>query len=224
VGRPSSIDASRPSAQPEKRLDAPTFEARPGRTPTPATERPTSPRPDVIATPPRVAAAPSRQPEVEQVRARMTTARQQAERAAAGFFVPKLLAAAQTKEQEAGAALGRSDFAAAIRLFGEAQSEYQAATVEAKRETEKEWERAPLRAAVEQARAKTTARRAEAISAEADRLAGDLFTAAQAKHAEADDLAKRQSLAASARAYDEATERYREAAETGRATAPGRAR
>jgi hypothetical protein len=51
-----------------------------------------------------------------------------------------------------------------------------------------------------------------------------VFTAAQAKHVEADGLATRQNFAAAARTYEEAAGRYAEAASAGRAAAPGRAR
>jgi predicted Ser/Thr protein kinase len=183
--------------------------------PAPVTAPPLAKR-EVAEASPRVAAVPPRPSEMEQARARALTARREAERVAAAFYAPKLFAAAQAKEQEGGAALGRSDAAAAIRLLGEAQSEYQAAALEAKRETEKEWQLAPLKASVEQARARTRTRREEAIAAEADRLAKDLFAVAQTKHVEADGLAARQSFAAAARAYDEATERYAEAAAAGR--------
>jgi len=174
-------------------------------------------RRDAAEAPPRLAATQPRQSEVEQARARTMTARREAERVAAAFYASKLFAAAQAKEEEGGAALGRSDVAAAIKLLAEAQSQYQAAAVEAKRETDREWQLAPLKASVEQARAKARTRREEAIAAEADRLAKDIFAAAQAKHVEADGLAARQSFAAAARAYEEATERYAEASAAGRA-------
>jgi len=178
---------------------------------------PAPPRRDAAEAPPRVAATQPRQSGVEQARARAMIARREAERVAAAFYASKLFAAAQVKEEEGGAALGRADVAAAIKLLAEAQSQYEAAAVEAKRETDREWQLAPLKASVEQARAKARTRHEEAIAAEADRLAKDIFTAAQAKHVEADGLAARQSFAAAARAYDEATERYAEATAAGRA-------
>ena len=55
-------------------------------------------------------------------------------------------------------------------------------------------------------------RREQAVKAEADRLAKDLFDAAQAKQAEADGLASRQNFAAATPAYQDAAERYMEAA------------
>ena len=194
---------------------------------TPAPELP-APRPartvaapppgrNVAEAPARVATTQLRPSEIEQARARTLTARREAERVAATFYASKLFAAAQASEQEAGAALGRSDAASAIKLLAEAQSQYQSAAAEARRETEREWQLAPLKASVEQARAKTRTRREEAIAADAERLAKDIFAAAQAKHVEADGLAARQSFAAAARAYGEATERYEEAAAAGRA-------
>ena len=193
---------------------APPREAAPSRQP-----RPSAPSPakrEVPDAQERVAVAQPRQPEVEQARARMMTARREAERAAATFYAPKLFAAARGKEEEGTQALGRSDLGAALRLLGEARSEYQAAAVEAKRETEKEWQLAPLKASVEQARARTRARRDEALAAEGDRLAKELFAAAQAKHVEADGLAARQNFAAAARTYEEAAEQYAQAAAAGR--------
>jgi hypothetical protein len=194
---------------------APQREAAPSREPRPSAAPP--PKREVPDARERVAVAQPRRPELEQARARMMTARRDAERAAASFYAPRLFASAQGKEQEGTLALGQSDFGLALRLLGEAQSEYQAAAVEAKRETEKEWQLAPLKASVEQARARTRARRDEALAAEGDRLAKDLFAAAQAKHVEADGFATRQNFAAAARTYEEAAEQYAQAATAGRA-------
>jgi len=206
-------EPSRPPVTTEDK--APQRETAPSRPPRPSAAPPA--KREVPDARERVAVAPPRQPEAEQARARMTTARRDAERAAATFYAPKLFASAQGKEQEGTVALGKSDFGSALRLLGEAQSEYQAAAVEAKRETEKEWQLAPLKASVEQARARTRARRDEALAAEGDRLAKDLFAAAQAKHVEADGLATRQNFAAAARTYEEAAEQYAQAAAAGRA-------
>ena len=147
----------------------------------------------------------------ERAGAATATARRAAERAAAAFYAPKLLASAESKEKDAAEALARSDFGMAIRMLTEAKSEYQAAEQEARREADAEGQLAPLKASVEQSRAMTVARRRQALAADAERLATTLLDAAEAKHAEADALAKRQSFAAARQAYDQASERYLEA-------------
>ena len=123
----------------------------------------------------------------------MVAARQAAERVAAGFYARNRFNSAQSKEREAMAALGRSDYAAAVGLFGQAQSEYQAATAEAPREEENERQ-----------------------------LARDLFDQAQIRQVEGDGLASRKELAAAARAYQDAAERYGEATARARAARPAR--
>jgi hypothetical protein len=153
----------------------------------------------------RSAVLQRQQTEAEQARERMMTARRGAEQAAAPRFAPKVYASAQTKDADASAALGRSDFGAATRLFGEARAEYQAAVQEARRETERE------QRLVDQARATTMARREDAQKAGAEKLAKEAFDAAQARQAQADDLVARQNLAAAPKAYQDAAERYNEA-------------
>jgi hypothetical protein len=147
----------------------------------------------------------------------MAGARRAAEQAAAGFHAPRLFASAQTRERDAIATLGQSDYSAALRLFGEAQSEYQAAAQEARQEADAERQLAPLRASVEQSRARAAVGRGQALSADAERLAKDLFDAAQAKHVEADSLVTQQNLAAAARAYHDAADRYVVAAQRAQA-------
>jgi hypothetical protein len=151
-------------------------------------------------------------PEAEETRAQVAMARRAAEQAGAPFYAPKLYAAAQTREREGAAALRRSDLDGAIRLLGEARSEYQAAGQEARREAEKEQQIAPLRASVDQARGAALARRQQALAAGAEQRAATLMRAAETKHAEADGLAARQSFADAARAYEEAAQRYGDAA------------
>jgi predicted Ser/Thr protein kinase/outer membrane biosynthesis protein TonB len=150
--------------------------------------------------------------EAEQAVAQLASARRGAEQAAAAFYAPGLLASAQARERESTDALARADYGSAVRLLAEARSGYQAAAQEARREADEQRRIAPLRASTEQARAATMARRRQALAADAERLAGDLLHAAEAKHAEADRLAKDQSFVAAATAYDEAAERYTEAA------------
>ena len=147
--------------------------------------------------------------EVEQARDRMGGARHTAEQTGAAQYAPKLLAAAQAKERDGQAALGRSEFGPALRLFGEAQSDYQSAAVEAKAESERQV--AGLKSSAEQGRARMTARRDGAVKAGADKLAKDLFDTAQAKQAEADGLLRNQNFALASYAYQDAADRYTDA-------------
>ena len=158
----------------------------------------------------------------EQARSRATAARQAAERVAAGFYARNRFLSAQTKERQALAALGKSDYVTGSALFAEAQSEYQAATIEAPREEENQRKVAALNASLDQAHAAAAARRQEALTAQADQLARELFDQAQARQVEADGLASRKDLAAAARAYQEAAARYGEAAARARALRPAR--
>jgi hypothetical protein len=149
--------------------------------------------------------------DAEQARSRMATAKRAAEQVAAGFFAYKRFTSAQSKERAGIAALGQSDYGAALRLLVEAQSEYQAAVQEARRESERDGQLAPLTASLEQAHAAAAAQRQQALAAEAHHLAKDVFYQAQARQVEADGLENRQDLAAAARAYQDAAERYGEA-------------
>jgi hypothetical protein len=152
----------------------------------------------------------------------MTAARQTAERVAAGFYARNRFASARMKEREGTAALGKSDYVAASALFAEAQSEYQAATVEAPREEENQRKLSALSASLDQAHAAVAARRQEALIAQADQLARELFDQAQARQVEGDELASRKDLAAAARAYQQAAVRYGEATARARAARPVR--
>jgi hypothetical protein len=150
--------------------------------------------------------------QAEQMRSQMTAARRGAEQAGADRYASKLLASAHTKERDGQSAFGRSDYDSAGRLFREAHSDYQSATQEAKREADVEQRQvATLKAAAEQMRGRTVNRRDQAVKAEANRLAKDLFDVAQAKQAEAEGLAGRQNFAAASQAYQDATDRYLEA-------------
>jgi eukaryotic-like serine/threonine-protein kinase len=205
---------------------------------TTATEAPASPAPVAVApasppaskadrpSPPArerdktavVAKAPSGPREdAEQARLRMAEAKHAAERVAAEFFARKRFDAAQGKERDGMTALAKSDYAAAIGLFTEARTEYQAALQEAPAEEEKERQRSLVRSNLDQAHASAAARRQEALAAEADKVARDVFDRAQAKQVEADGLANRKDLAAAARAYQEAADRYGEAVVRARA-------
>ena len=108
-------------------------------------------------------------------------------------------------------ALAKSDYAAAMGLFTEARAEYQAALQEVPAEEEKERQKSLLQANLDQAHAAAAARRQDALAAEADKVARDVFDQAQAKQVEGDNLVSRKNLVAATRAYQEAADRYGEA-------------
>jgi hypothetical protein len=143
----------------------------------------------------------------EQAKTRVASARRAAEEVAAAFYATKRFSSARSKEEEAAAALVRSDYESAVRLFGEAQSEYQAAAQEAKPGAEV----ARQEAIVQESRGTTITRRTEARTAGAERLAKDVFEAAQSKHLEADRLDKARDFSAAAQAYRDAAKLYQEA-------------
>jgi hypothetical protein len=155
--------------------------------------------------------------DAEQARSRMTAAKQAAERVAAGFHARARFTSAQSKERDGVAAMGRGEYAAAGRLFTEAQAEYQAALAEVPREEEKERQLTLLRSSLDQAHATVAARRRQALAAEADQLARDAFDQAQARQVEGDSLSSRKDLAGAARAYLDAAEGYGEAERRARA-------
>jgi serine/threonine-protein kinase len=201
-------------------------------TATPATVSPAKPRTD--SAPPSAApreqnrtaaidpTAAGARDEAEQARARMSAARRTAEQAAAGFYARRRFTSAQDKERDAMTALGKSEYAGAARLFGEAQSEYQAAVKESALEADLTAQAAKLRTNLDEAHAAVAARRQQALAAGADNLARDVFDRAQARQVEGDELATRKDLAGAARAYREAAERYGEAMSRARAARPAR--
>ena len=204
----------------------------PTSTATPATVSPAKPRTD--SAPPSAApreqsrtaaidpAGAGARDEAEQARARMSAARRTAEQAAAGFYARKRFTSAQDKERDAMTALGKSEYAGAARLFGEAQSEYQAAVKESALEADLTAQAAKLRTNLDEAHAAVAARRQQALAAGADNLARDVFDRAQARQVEGDEMATRKDLAGAARAYREAAERYGEAMSRARAARPAR--
>jgi predicted Ser/Thr protein kinase len=149
--------------------------------------------------------------DAEQARARMSAARRAAEQAAAGFFARTLFASAQAKERDGIRALEQSDDESAIRWLNDAQSLYQTAALEARREADAERQLAPVKAALEESRATVAASRQQALKAEAEQLAKGVFAAAQARHVQADGLVDRRDLAAAVQAYQDAAEGYRQA-------------
>ena len=153
------------------------------------------------------------QSEAQQARDRMTAARRAAEQAEAPEYAPRLLASAQTRERDGQAALGRSDYGQAAKLFSDAQSDYQSAARDADAERRRV---SGVKAAADQSRSRMLSRKDEAEKAEAIRLAKDLFDAGQAKQAEADGLMNRQNFAAAGPIYQDAGEKYAEAASRAR--------
>src|SRR4030095_13339606 len=102
-------------------------------------------------------------------------------------------------------------------LFTEARAEYQAALQEVPAEEEKERQRSLVQANLDQAAGSAATRRQEALAAEADKVARDVFDQAQAKQVEGDNLVSRKNLAAATRAHQEAADRYGEAVVRARA-------
>jgi serine/threonine protein kinase len=149
--------------------------------------------------------------DAEQARLRTAEAKRAAERVVAQFFARKRFEAAQSKERDGMTALGKSDYAAAIGLFTEARTEYLAAAQAAPAEEEKARQQTVLRSTLDEAHASAAARRQEALSAEADKVAREVFDQAQAKQVEGDRLVSRNDLIAATRAYREAADRYAEA-------------
>jgi hypothetical protein len=142
----------------------------------------------------------------------MVASRRAAEQAGASFYAPKLVAAAKAKERDAAAAADQSDFARATRLLAEAQSMYQTAALDSKRDADSEWQRTlGLKASAEQLRARAAGRRDAAVKAEADRLAKDLFERGQAKQSDGDAQFGEQKFQAAAQSYQDAAQRYLEA-------------
>ena len=217
ISLPSPSDATKADREIKKTASAAPASSAPAPPPASTTDRPSPPVRE-RGKAPAVAAVPSGPREdAEQARRRMTEAKRAAERVAAEFFARRRFAAAQRKESDGITALGKSDYAAAIGLFTEARSEYQAALQEAPAEEEKEHQRSLLKSNLDQAHASAAARRQEALTAEADKVARDVFDQAQAKQVEADGLANRKDLAAAARAYQEAADRYGESVVRARA-------
>jgi hypothetical protein len=158
--------------------------------------------------------AEAQRAEAQQARDRMTAARRAAEQAEAPQYAPRLLAAAQAKERDGQAALGRSDHGQASRLFNDAQADYQGAAREAEAGRKHV---VAIRATADQSRSRMLSRREEAEKADAARLAREIFDAAQAKQAEADGLMSRQNFVPASTTYQDAAERYMEAALRARA-------
>jgi tetratricopeptide (TPR) repeat protein len=138
-----------------------------------------------------VAMTQRRQSETEQARGAMQIARRAADQATADKYAPTLIAAGLAKERDGQTAVGRSDYDLAIRHFRDAQADYQAAAQAAAQEAKKEETRqqvAALQTSTDQSRKEMEARRDQAVKAEADRLAKNLFDAGQTKQAEATTL------------------------------------
>jgi len=233
--RPPSTEISLPNATnaPKTEREIKTAATEAPVSPPPASPAPVSPAPvsppaskaDKPSPPARerertatVARAPSGPREdAEQARLRMGEAKRAAERVAAQFFARKRFEAAQSKERDGMTALGKSDYAAALGLFTEARTEYLAAAQEVPAEEEKDRQQNVLRSTLDEAHAAVAARRQEALTAEADKVAREVFDQAQAKQVEGDRLVSRNNLVAATRAYNEAADRYAEATVRARA-------
>jgi hypothetical protein len=132
-----------------------------------------------------------------------------AEKAAAERAASERAAAAERAASERAAAAERERAASAQRQQLEAE---QAREREARRESETQQRQvALLRANAEESRGRAVSRREQAVKADAERFAKDVFHAAEAKLSEADGQVKSQSFAAASRAYHDAADRYVEA-------------
>jgi hypothetical protein len=178
----------------------------------PKAEAPAKREPAAASTVDAPRAAATSRADVDRLTVKVNAARRAAEQAAAAFWVPQLMAAARAKERLAATELERPDHAAAGQLLSEAESEYRAAAERAKAAADAEHKVSDVKGKVMEWRGTTVARRAEAVTAQAGRLARDEFDAAETAHREADDLDKRGEFAAAARAYESAATKYREAA------------
>jgi colicin import membrane protein len=154
----------------------------------------------------RLVALQRQQADAERARDAVTPARRAAEEAKAERHAPRIWAAARAKEQEAQVAVGRQEYERATELFRGAHGEYQAAAQEAQREVT----RLALAEDVGRARVKVAADRDQAVKAEANVLAKDLFDRARVKETEGEGLYGRQELVAARQAYQEASQRYAE--------------
>src|SRR5262249_58846287 len=102
-------------------------------------------------------------------------------RGAAGFSARQRFASAQGKERDGVAALGKSDYAAAVGLFAAAQSDYQAAMAEVPREEEKERQLAQLRTSLDQAHAAVAGRRQQGRAVPAGQVSGGILSQGEAR-------------------------------------------
>jgi len=164
--------------------------------------------------------------EAGQARRAAVKARQDAERAGAPSRAPRTFALAQQKESEAEATLVGRDAVSAKMAFQKARQGYQQATKEAeqiatgeqKQRAAEQQARASQPDATPEAKQESEAQqqvavliREEAVRLEANRLAKDVFDAAEAKQAEAEKLVSRRNYAAASLAFQDATARYMEA-------------
>ena len=156
-----------------------------------------------------VAAIAADKTNAEQARGQMDAARRSAEQASAEKLALPALNAGRAKDRDGQTAFGRAEYGPASRLFREAQRAYEDAKKEADAVVAVNL---ALKTDTEQARRAVTARRDDAVKAEAPRLAKPSFDAAQQKQSEADGLAGRESYAEATQAYKDAAERYRDAA------------
>ena len=148
------------------------------------------------------------------VAAKAAADRAAADRAAAADKAAAERAAAAEKAaaERAAAEKAAADKAAAERAVAEKAAAEKAAAERVAAERAAAERLTALRRDAESHRSGTEQTRTRAVRAEADQLARDLFSAGQAKQAEADGLLRRQEYAAASKAYDEAGERYMEAA------------
>ncbi|PYN93730.1 MAG: hypothetical protein DMD91_29475 [Candidatus Rokuibacteriota bacterium] len=199
---------------------------------TSAPDRPT----DVARREPPARAAQERAGEkaaaVAPVAKKMTASEKSAFEKAAAVAADRLLSDKTAAADSASTLRATTEAAAPERLPGQRAAAESASSAKASddkagedRGSEKaaiEWAAAEkqlalLKSTAEEARARTMMRREQAVKADADRLARNLFGLAEGKLAEADAHAKNQTLAAATRAYQEGADRYAQATSQARA-------
>jgi hypothetical protein len=163
----------------------------------------------------RVAAIEGERARTSEARAQMAEARSQAEQAGARRAPGSPFPAAEAKERDGQAALGRGELARAQQLFREAQVEYQKAVTEAERLAALERERPPA----EQARALMAQAREAADRADAKRLAAPLHAAAEGKERDGQAAFGRQEYPRARQLFQDAQAEYQKAAQEGQRVA-----
>ena len=149
---------------------------------------------------------------------RAAAAKLAADRAAAERAIAAKAAADKAAAEKAAAERAAADKAAADRAAAAERAAAEKAVADKAASDRLASERAAaervaaLRRDAENHRTGTEQTRTRAVRMEADQLARDLFAAGQTKQAEADGLLRRQEYAAASKAYEEAGERYMEAA------------
>ena len=153
--------------------------------------------------------------DAERAQGDMLQARNTAEQAGAARYAPKLFATAQTQERDGRASFGRSEYEVAGRRFRDAQSDYQAATKTAERQT------AVALQEVEQARSEIAHARRAAEQAGADRYAASnkMLASANTKQRHGQDALTEHDYAQATTLFRGATADFEAATQSAKAEA-----